>query len=55
MQHGQEDEQDFFVVRFILMKIAAEKVDDAREIYDYYANKINSPLMNFTSKREIVK
>ena len=47
MQNGQPDEKDLFVARFILLKLAVNRIDDAKVLCEEFKKEIKSPLLNF--------
>jgi hypothetical protein len=53
MEWGNSGEKDLFVVRFVLMKLAVNRVKDAEFIIEHYKSTIDTPLMHFGGMVEI--
>lgn len=51
MQQGNSDERELFVARFVLLKLAFRKVEDAKGVISFYLNKMNHPLIQFVSRK----
>ena len=50
MQQGNQDERELFIARFVLLKLAFLRIEDAKSIISFYASRINHPLIHFVSK-----
>jgi len=49
MMLGNVNEKELFVARYVLLKIACDRVNDAKEILKEYVPKLNYPIIHFTS------
>ena len=49
MQQGNVNEKELFVARFVLLKLACNRVEDTKAILAEYIPKLNYPIINFTS------
>jgi len=47
MALGPKEEREYYVTRFVLHKLAAKRLEDARFIYMNYKKTIKTPLMHF--------
>jgi len=52
MQTGNVNEKELFVARFVLLKLACGRVQDARGLIDEYAPKLNYQIIHFIRKNE---
>lgn len=50
MKLGEPYENDLFVVRYILLKLAVHRLADAKFIHDAFRKEIKTPLMNFAGR-----
>jgi len=47
MDQGNMQEREFFVARFVLHKLAANRLEEARVVFKHYEKSFNTPLMHF--------